>query len=69
MLICCNVSSIEMASLDVPLVHANFNNMYCNIMINDNTTLKALSYLQTCKNKLPAFDYQFYYAKITNLMN
>ena len=32
-------------------------------MLNDDTTWKALSYLQKCKNELPGFDYQIHYAK------
>ena len=37
--------------------------MFCNAMLNDDTTWKALSYLQTYKNELPGFDYQIHYAK------
>ena len=61
MLVHRRIDKNELATLKDPFIKCNFDKIYRNIMVNDDATWTALSYLQECKNTLPGFDYQIHY--------
>ena len=57
----CNLSAEEAVSFHDPMVRANFNEMFRNIMKEDPSTWTAIQFLRKCKSEVHGFDYRLSY--------
>ena len=57
----CKLSAEESVSFHDPMVRANFNDMFRNIMKEDPSTWTAIQFLRKCKSEVPGFDYRLSY--------
>ena len=57
----CKLSAEEAVSFHDPMVRANLNDMFRNIMKEDPSTWTAIQFLRKCKSEVDGFDYRLSY--------